>query len=284
EEEVAEYKYDYGFNPLLELGEYLLAHDPAVLEKRRLQRKADAAYIKRRGQHAVTRDENASALKELALSKSSGITSAPVVECISCTEAVLLADVLAGATTLHVKISTDHAFGAECTTASAELSQTAQGVGKIHLSNVAAGAVNYYQCWADTGEAQEGHLVREGSFRCLPGPEASRVLVRLCAEGSLASGSRAEDTEEEEVLVVMGSDRLAVLRDQTCQLRASEAGCLVFGPEGEGVLGSAVELGQHVTLLWVNGLGEESRGWLQEKLDGRESGWKVVLVLGDVEA
>lgn len=79
DDKLLEYKFDYGFNPLVFLGEYLRKNNPAALRAREEQRNADLEYLRGRAAKALARESALAELRELVMYRQSGITHGPIV-------------------------------------------------------------------------------------------------------------------------------------------------------------------------------------------------------------
>ncbi len=79
DDKLLEYKFDYGFNPLVFLGEYLRKNNPAALRARQEQRNADLEYLRGRAAKSLAREAALAELRELVVHRQSGITHGPIV-------------------------------------------------------------------------------------------------------------------------------------------------------------------------------------------------------------
>lgn len=79
DDKLLEYKFDYGFNPLVFLGEYLRKNNPAAILAREAKRKADAEYLRLRAAKCLGREAASVELRELVVHRQSGITNGPIV-------------------------------------------------------------------------------------------------------------------------------------------------------------------------------------------------------------
>lgn len=73
-----EYKYEYGFNPLVFLGEYLRRHSPAMIQARKDKLHADLMYLRQRAAKCLGREEALLELRELVAARRSGVVHGPV--------------------------------------------------------------------------------------------------------------------------------------------------------------------------------------------------------------
>lgn len=79
DDKLLEYKFDYGFNPLVFLGEYLRRNNPAVVRAREEQRNADLEYLRHRAARCLAREAAVAELRDLVGHRRSGITHGPIV-------------------------------------------------------------------------------------------------------------------------------------------------------------------------------------------------------------
>ena len=93
DEKLLEYKFDYGFNPLLFLGEYLRRKNPALIFARKERRVADFAYLRRRGIKCLEREAAALELRELVFRLRTGVVHGPIVGEVSDCGGILWATV-----------------------------------------------------------------------------------------------------------------------------------------------------------------------------------------------
>ncbi|CAN0449655.1 unnamed protein product, partial [Laminaria digitata] len=79
DEKLLEYKFDYGFNPLVFLGEYLRRNNPVAICARDEQHDADLAYLRQRAARCLGREAVFVELNELVVQRRSGIVHGPIV-------------------------------------------------------------------------------------------------------------------------------------------------------------------------------------------------------------
>lgn len=79
DDKLLEYKFDYGFNPLVFLGEYLRKNNPAAVRAREEQQNADLEYLRRRAAKCLAREAALAELRDLVVHRQSGITHGPIV-------------------------------------------------------------------------------------------------------------------------------------------------------------------------------------------------------------
>ncbi|CAM9591313.1 unnamed protein product, partial [Hapterophycus canaliculatus] len=79
DDKLLEYKFDYGFNPLVFLGEYLRKNNPAAMQAHKEQRRADLEYLRHRVAKCRRREEAVVELRELVALRQSGIVHGPIV-------------------------------------------------------------------------------------------------------------------------------------------------------------------------------------------------------------
>eukprot|EP00903_Cladosiphon_okamuranus_P005498 g5479.t1 len=79
DDKLLDYKFEYGFNPLVFLGEYLLKNNPAAVRAREEQRRADHEYLRHRADRCLAREEAVVELRDLVAHRQSGITHGPIV-------------------------------------------------------------------------------------------------------------------------------------------------------------------------------------------------------------
>lgn len=79
DDKLLEYKFDYGFNPLVFLGEYLRKNNPAAVLARKDKRNADREYLRNRVAKCLGREAASIELRELVVHRQSGITNGPIV-------------------------------------------------------------------------------------------------------------------------------------------------------------------------------------------------------------
>lgn len=79
DEKLLEYKYDYGFNPLVFLGEYLRRQSPTTILARKNQHDADLAYLRRRAIKGLDRETILRELGEVVVHRRAGIVHGPIV-------------------------------------------------------------------------------------------------------------------------------------------------------------------------------------------------------------
>lgn len=93
DEKLLEYKFDYGFNPLVFLGEYLQRQSPPTILARKNQHDADLAYLRRRVIKCLDRETILRELGELVVHRRAGIMHGPIVGDLSDRGGVLWARV-----------------------------------------------------------------------------------------------------------------------------------------------------------------------------------------------
>jgi len=79
DEKLLEYKFDYGFNPLVFLGEYLRRQSPTTILARKKQHDANLAYLRRRAIKCLDREIILRELGELVVHRRAGIMHGPIV-------------------------------------------------------------------------------------------------------------------------------------------------------------------------------------------------------------
>lgn len=79
DDKLLEYKFDYGFNPLVFLGEYLRKNNPAAVRAREEQHNADLEYLRHRAAKCLAREAALVELHDLVVHRQSGITHGPIV-------------------------------------------------------------------------------------------------------------------------------------------------------------------------------------------------------------
>lgn len=79
DDKLLEYKFDYGFNPLVFLGEYLRKNNPAAVRAREEQLNADLEYLRYRAAKCLAREAALVELRDLVVHRQSGITHGPIV-------------------------------------------------------------------------------------------------------------------------------------------------------------------------------------------------------------
>lgn len=79
DDRLLEYKFDYGFNPLVFLGEYLRRNNPAAIRARKNQHDADLEYLRRRAAKSLEREAALGELRALVANRRSGVIHGPVV-------------------------------------------------------------------------------------------------------------------------------------------------------------------------------------------------------------
>lgn len=79
DDKLLEYKFDYGFNPLVFLGEYLRKNNPGAMQARKEQHRADVEYLRDRAVKCLQREAAVVELRELVAHRQSGIVHGPVV-------------------------------------------------------------------------------------------------------------------------------------------------------------------------------------------------------------
>lgn len=83
EDKLLEYKFDYGFNPLIFLGEFLHRNNPATIRARKEQRSADLEYIRQRAAKCLAREAALVELHEIVAHHRSSIIHGPMVGDVS---------------------------------------------------------------------------------------------------------------------------------------------------------------------------------------------------------
>ncbi|CAN0335056.1 unnamed protein product, partial [Ectocarpus sp. 12 AP-2014] len=83
DDELLEYTFDYGFNPLVFLGEYLRNNNPAAVQARKEQHENDLEYLRQRVAKCRERETAVVELRELVILRRSGITHGPIVGQVS---------------------------------------------------------------------------------------------------------------------------------------------------------------------------------------------------------
>lgn len=78
DETLLEYKFDYGFNPLVFLGEYLRKNNPVAIRAREEQHDADLGYLRQRAARCLGREAVFVELNELVVQRRSGIIHGPI--------------------------------------------------------------------------------------------------------------------------------------------------------------------------------------------------------------
>lgn len=73
-----EYKFDYGFNPLVFLGEYIHRNNPAAIRARREKFDTDLLYLQQRAAKCLGREAAMVELLDLATHRRSGIVHGPI--------------------------------------------------------------------------------------------------------------------------------------------------------------------------------------------------------------
>ena len=79
DEKLLEYKFDYGFNPLVFLGEYLRRNNPVAIRAREEQHDANLEYLRQRAARCLGREAVFVELNELVVQRRSGIVHGPIV-------------------------------------------------------------------------------------------------------------------------------------------------------------------------------------------------------------
>lgn len=88
-----EYKFDYGFNPLIFLGEYLRRNNPAAVQTRKEKLITDLAYLRHRAAKCLGREAIAVELCELVNTRRSGVVHGPIAGDVSDCGAIVWAKV-----------------------------------------------------------------------------------------------------------------------------------------------------------------------------------------------
>lgn len=79
DEKLLEYKFDYGFNSLVFLGEYLRRNNPVAIRARDEQHDANLEYLRQRAARCLGREAVFDELNELVIQRRSGIVHGPIV-------------------------------------------------------------------------------------------------------------------------------------------------------------------------------------------------------------
>ena len=79
DEKLLEYKFDYGFNSLVFLGEYLRRNNPVAIRARNEQHDANLEYLQQRAARCLGREAVFVELNELVVQRRSGIVHGPIV-------------------------------------------------------------------------------------------------------------------------------------------------------------------------------------------------------------
>lgn len=113
DDKLLEYKFDYGFNPLVFLGEYMRRNNPVAIRARKEQHMADLRYLRQRAAKCLERETAKVELHELVVHRRSGIVHGPVVgEVSDCGGIVWARAIHSGnaGSQLHVVFPTSHYF------------------------------------------------------------------------------------------------------------------------------------------------------------------------------
>lgn len=88
-----DYKYEYGFNPLLFLGTYLRRNSPVAIKAKEEKMAADLSYVRHRVAKCLQRETVAVELLELVKTRRSGVVHGPVAGEVTDCGAVIWAKV-----------------------------------------------------------------------------------------------------------------------------------------------------------------------------------------------
>lgn len=111
DEKLLEYKYDYGFNPLVFLGEYLRRQSPTTILARKKQHDADLAYLRQRAINCLDRETILRELGELVVHRRAGIVHGPIVGDLSDRGGILWAKVYRSGNGGHDRTCAMHCVG-----------------------------------------------------------------------------------------------------------------------------------------------------------------------------
>lgn len=104
-----EFKYDYGFNPLRYLAEYIKWAHPHSVDARYRAKQAAFEKLKCRGQHAIKYNESRNELLDLYTSLQSGLIWGPYTSPISENEIVFICQPIKNGS-VSIQIATDPSF------------------------------------------------------------------------------------------------------------------------------------------------------------------------------
>lgn len=83
DDKLLEYKFDYGFNPLVFLGDFLRRNNPVAIQARREKRVADLAYLRQRAAKSLDREDALVELRALVVHRCMGLVHGPIVGDVS---------------------------------------------------------------------------------------------------------------------------------------------------------------------------------------------------------
>ena len=91
QDDALSFHFDYGFNPLCFLGEWLIAHDPVELQDQARQRRMQRQQAEQAQRHARQRAAALVELQEMAIRRRTGILFGPVLGAVDSSGGVLWA-------------------------------------------------------------------------------------------------------------------------------------------------------------------------------------------------
>ncbi|KAG5182772.1 hypothetical protein JKP88DRAFT_245386 [Tribonema minus] len=182
------YKYEYGFNPLVYLGEWLLQRDPVRLQaekeaQEREQQKEELA----KAQSAV-RKEAFAQLRDLTARRRSGVVAGPVVGAIDAQGGVLWAKTLRTGT-LQLQLCADDGFAPEhiLLTDTVDVDIMSECSARIPLGGLAPETPYHYRVCVDKPShgfyGIDGGCFTQGTFRTLPAPSNRAARSELTFMG-----------------------------------------------------------------------------------------------------
>ncbi|CAM9160558.1 unnamed protein product, partial [Scytosiphon promiscuus] len=175
----------YGFNPLVFLGEYLRKNNPAAIQARKEQHRADLEYLRHRAVKCLLREAAVVELRELVAQRQSGIVHGPIVGDVSDCGGIIWARTFRPGQ-LTIELSRHEDFRTICRQEVTKVDQNMECSAIVEFDDLAPSTTWYHRGYLHNPrkgfDGPEAGFCVKGKFLTLPeGIEDSGGTFRLVA-------------------------------------------------------------------------------------------------------